>query len=285
MQLISLIIPFRSDCGHRDDLLDWLVQYWRCELPNAEIVIGHDPYDDCFPFSKTTAVNEGFSRCHGDVIVLIDADAYVPGKTIEHAAARIRKARERGTRLWFVPYLQMYRLKEHSTFTILKSDPKHPKKHKTPPEWDDVEELIGAAFGRRFGALIQILPREAFETVGGMDPRFRGWGGEDVSFLRAVDTLWGRHKNLPGDVLHLWHPKFNTPGTDSDKWHTRVWSSQKKPRANDWLSTQYDRATGKPEKMRALVEEGFVHPGPWGRFKHWCWKCWVHLHCKKRHCS
>lgn len=282
--LISLLIPFRSDHGHRDHLMEWLVEYWRYELPDAEIIIGEDPWDKCFPFSKTTAMNDAFRRSHGDVVVLIDADAYVSGAVITHAAGRIRKARESGMRLWFVPYFQMYRLEEHTTFDLLETDPHHPRRFSTPPEIEEVEELVGAAFGRRFGALIQIMPREAFETVGGMDPRFRGWGGEDVSFLRAVDTLWAPHKNIPGDVLHLWHPKINTPGTDSDKWHTRVWSSQRKPRANDWLSTQYNRATNKQRHMRRLVDEGFEAESPWVRFRHWCWKCWVHLS-SQRHCS
>jgi predicted glycosyltransferase involved in capsule biosynthesis len=99
------------------------------------------------------------------------------------------------------------------------------------------------------------MPREAFELVGCMDKRFRGWGGEDVSFLRSLDTLYTPHKNTPADVLHLWHPR---PG--GQDWSKRMWEGQKKPRANEWLASQYNRATGKPEQMRRLVDEGCDEP-------------------------
>jgi predicted glycosyltransferase involved in capsule biosynthesis len=56
-----------------------------------------------------------------------------------------------------------------------------------------------------YGALILIMPRAAFEAAGGMDERFRGWGAEDVSFVHAVDTLYGRHRTLDASAHHLFH--------------------------------------------------------------------------------
>ena len=98
--------------------------------------------------------------------------------------------------------------------------------------------------------MAQVLPWEAFWEVGGMDPRFRGWGGEDVSFMRAVDTMWGKHKSTDNDVLHLWHPKI--PGRYQ---LTRQWQGQPRPEMNNLLAGRYHEATGNLEKMRALLEE------------------------------
>ena len=83
--------------------------------------------------------------------------------------------------------------------------------------------------------------------------RFRGWGGEDVAFLRSVDTLYGKHRNTDNDVLHLWHPQFVTDTTVAN-WKVRVWEGQTSPRANDKLATRYHKANGNPEAMQALVD-------------------------------
>src|ERR1044071_5879183 len=56
---------------------------------------------------------------------------------------------------------------------------------------DIFEDYIERAPG-----FVQILSRRAFERAP-YDRRFRGWGGEDGSFVRAVDTLYGAHTRLP----------------------------------------------------------------------------------------
>lgn len=244
---ISLLVPFRTEDPHRHKVFAWLKRYWAHELPEAEIVEGHDWG---MPFSKTCAVNDAASRARGDIFVILDADAYLPGEVIRLAAARINRARRHNHPLWFVPYRRVYRLTVEATCNVLHSDPRDPYRFPTPPDDLDVESTQGSAFGHRFGALIQIVPREAFELVGGMDPRFRAWGGEDVSFVRALDTLYGKHKTTDNDVLHLWHPKIGTG------WATREWDGQKGPRENDQLAIRYNQATGDRVRMRRLVNEG-----------------------------
>ena len=117
-----------------------------------------------------------------------------------------------------------------------------------PPEDWQFHPYHNTSSGHWWGALIQIMPREAFELVGGMDERFRGWGGEDVSFMRALDTLYGKHRTFNGPVYHLWHPTI--PGL----WKgTRQWEGQDGPEMNDWLAYRYDQAVGDPERMRKVL--------------------------------
>jgi predicted glycosyltransferase involved in capsule biosynthesis len=97
---ISLLVPYRDDGSRRSATWEWLRKYWRHELPGAEVVIGHNGH---VPFCKTMAVNYAFRRCHGDIVVILDADCYIPGDVILEAAKRIRKARRQGHKLWFVP--------------------------------------------------------------------------------------------------------------------------------------------------------------------------------------
>lgn len=264
---ISILVPFRADNHYRSELWEWLREYWEAEIPEAEVIIGHDhKAGRRKPFSKTAAVNNAFRRSHGDIIVILDADAYLDAEVVEHCARRLRKARRHGAQTWFVPYRNMYRLTEEATEEVIESDPENPLRFPSPPDDDDIDGQQGSwgpGKANKYGALIQIMPREAFLTVGCIDPRFRGWGGEDVSFLRALDTLWGRHKNTPNDVLHLWHPKIHTSGYDpTNQYLTRVWNGQRAPGSNNFLATQYHLATWKPERMRKLVDAGCASAAP-----------------------
>lgn len=262
---ISILIPFQSDDPVRLRTFDWLYRYWSFQLPDAEIVVGHDwesqhhwywPWRK--PFSKAVAVNDAFRRSHGDIIAIVDADAYLPGEILTHCAERIRMALRSDVHLWFVPYRSLYRLTPEASRLILQSSPGDPLQLPTPPPPVDVEGTDGSGHGHFFGALAQVMPRRAFETVGGMDPRFRGWGSEDVAFLKALDVLWGRHSKTSNDVLHLWHPQISQ-GTWTDvrgeTWKVRMWEGQTAPRANDQLARRYFHATGDPVKMRQLVDE------------------------------
>lgn len=268
---ISLLVPFRTDNAERRDAWVWLKRYWQHELPDAEIVVGHDIGGR--PFSKTNAINQAAKRAKGDIFVILDADTYISGRDITHAVNRIRQARNQDVPLWFVPYRHIYRLTQEASTRVLASDPKDPLRFSEPPDNEDVEDTTGSLFGHKFGALIMIVPREAFELVGCMDPRFRGWGGEDVSFLRALDTLYVKHKNTPNDVLHLWHPRHG------QVWSTRTWDGQERPRANDWLAIKYNRATNKPEMMRQLVDAGCVSVpvSVLSQIRHVFWDFWQDL--------
>lgn len=254
---ISIIIPFRRSerVTRQAENLDWLVAYWKCQLPGAEIIIGKDK-DSHLAFSKSVAVNDGVRRSHGDILVIVDADGYVSPEAILTCAKKIRQARSRGLRLWYVPYRQFYRLTDHASRRVLHSSPCFPYQFSTPPDKCDIQNTSGSGRGHWFGALIQIVPREAFNCVGGWDERFRGWGGEDHSIMRATDTLYWPHKTLPGQVLHLWHPSMSKEGLDTwVEWSRRIWDNQDEPGNNSNLAMRYSRANGDVEVMQRLVNE------------------------------
>ncbi len=240
---ISLLVPFHEDDADRGAVWGWLLAYWRTRLPDAELIVA-DNFE--VPFCKTAAVNDAFKRSRGDIIVILDADCYVDAAVIESCADRIRVARVRGEKLWFIPYRRFYRLTQEATTAIV-SGARDISTLGDPPEVEH-ESAYSAAAGHHYAALIQILPREAFEAVGGMDERFKGWGGEDVSFMYAVDTLYGKHRTLDAPVYHLWHPFIK------GRWKfTRQWIGQNAAELNDELSTKYCEARGVQAPMRDLV--------------------------------
>lgn len=241
---ITLLVPFRADNPHRERVFKWLKKYWDAELPDAELIVGFSRSDI---FCKTEAFNNALRRAKGKVIVLLDADAYLPGKILEDCADEILNNLD--NHLWFVPYKHLFRLTEESTAKVLDSDPADPYRFPSPPNREDVETWDKTMYGHRYGAMVMIMPREALEVLGCFDERFKGWGGEDVAILRALDTLYGRHKIKKNDLLHLYHPKIGAT------YQERRWHGQDK-QLNNKLSMMYHRATNKPVLMRRLVDEG-----------------------------
>lgn len=260
---ISLLVPFRCNDpeNQRYKNWQWLKRYWKAQLPCAEIIMGEDRFsseDPSIPFSKSVAVNDAASKAKGDVYVIVDADGFVSASAVLHCANQIREARKRGYRLWFVPYRQFFRLTEEALQRILRSSPKKPYQFPTPPPESCLQRPTASQFGHRYGAMVQIMSKEAFWMVGGWDPRFRGWGGEDNSAMRAMDTLYWPHKTLPIQVLHLWHPMLSVEGQDHwvDQFH-RIWPGQTGGCANKALSSQYFQAIGNRKKMREIVSQGW----------------------------
>lgn len=251
---IALLIPFRDDHAiGRGANWDWLHRYWSHELPGAQLVIGADEGD---PFSKTCAVNMAFRHADpdNDIIAMVDADCYIAAEVILSCAAAIREARRWHEPLWFVPYRHLYRLTGAATLRLIASPPTDPLKFDAPHRLRDVgsSEAL-AAIGHRYGALIQIFPREAFLMIGGMDPRFRGWGGEDVTLVRVLDTLYGVHQTSPNEVLTLWHTALGNV-------FFRKWAGQAKAGANDRLSIRYRSVRRDPLRMIAIIREWLEDP-------------------------
>lgn len=255
---ISLLVPFRDDHGKgRLDNWIWLRKYWEHFLPEAEIIEGDSPGE---PFSKTCAINTAFKKSTGDVIILLDADCFIDPSVILNCAKEIRAGRKRSPKenIWFIPYKHFFRLTEETTKIMLSSNPKNPVKIETPPDPKQINPSNGSGFGHWFGALIQIHPRETFELVHGMDPRFRGWGGEDVAFTIAVDTLIGPHRLTDNQVLTFWHSINYKKGTNPK--FLRLWEGQTNPQTNWNIAGRYRKALRNKEEILKIINEWVSEP-------------------------
>ncbi|MCV7175099.1 polysaccharide pyruvyl transferase family protein [Mycolicibacterium sphagni] len=257
---LSLLVPFRDDGEHRTLVWRWLHQFWRHHLPDAEIVIGH--YDGV-PFNKAAAINHAASRARGRVFAITDADAYINPAVIEHCTNNIIAAVKQRKRVWYMPYDHLYRLDRYITMALLNTDPAAPFTFPQPPPADWCEPGTSASYGHLYGAMMQIMPRQAFFAVGGADPRFnRGWGSEDACLMRALDTLYTPHQVVRADMMHLWHVR---PGSADHR--TRTWAGQQiAGMANSRLAERYAAATGEHAWMRDLVDE-HIAPTPRSRWR------------------
>lgn len=249
---LSILIPFRSDGTERQEIFDWLQRFYEWRLPEAQFLVGTD---EGTPFSKTNAVNNAARCASGDIFVILDADCWIDPKIITEAAHRIRVAQARDKRRWYIPYRHLYRLTERASRRILEENPFWIPSPDGCEDGElvldqDIDNCDESGIGHNFGALIQIMPREAFFEVGGMEPRCRGWGTDDIAFVMALDTLYTRHRTLDRDVFTFHH-------TPRGRRHHRRWEGQEGEDPNGRLGERYRRANGDPSRMRALVDEGF----------------------------
>lgn len=231
MTSISVIIPWLTDDGHRDRLLDWVLRRYAAILPDAQVVLGENKD---WPFNRGAARNDAAARADHDVFLIADADTTFPDVgCIRWAAEAVRS----GLAPWVIPYAEnrYYNLTRGATEHLLSMAPdiEMAEDPRNEAAWD---HKITSWAG------LLVMTREAFETVGGYDERFLGWGYEDNAFRLAMDTLVGAHRRLNSSCVHLWHPTH--PESNFEQPHIQQ---------NRALFTRYERASGRPELMRDIV--------------------------------
>jgi hypothetical protein len=138
-------------------------------------------------FNRSSALNAGARAAQGDILVLHDGDFVVPSDY----ASEIEKTVSDGYKVVnlkrFVAYLD-----QETTARIFES--------RSIPQRLTPEELVANLCG---GGSVAI-EKEAFWSIGGMDPAFVGWGGEDEEFWdRCFELKVWDWAYMP--VLHLWH--------------------------------------------------------------------------------
>ncbi len=212
---VSVLIPFASDDPDRLSAFRYVCDHYR--KLGYEVCTGTCEGQ----WSKGAAVLDAYRKASHDVLVVADADCFV---SEAHLAKAVLEAQRRG---WAVPHSRIWRLGRLDTKRILGGA--------APRPHVGHQSLV-------LGGGTVVLTREAFETVGGIDPRFFGWGGEDISFGWALETLAGRPYLGQGNLFHLWHTPEERKGLP----------------ASDVLAGRYRRARNSPEEMRAIIEEALV---------------------------
>jgi hypothetical protein len=232
---LSFLIPFRDADGTRTRAKDWILARWQHFYPDAEFCIASD--DGIDPFNKSMAVNAAAKQASGDTFVILDADSWIPMDTMAMAFRRLELAGNR----WVVPARRSFRLTQGYSDQILALDP---TTEKLPPLINSraTVEQAGGVVG-----FCHIVPREGFESVGGMDERFRGWGGEDSCFVKALDVVWGQHIKVQGTVMSLWHARPRGVGG-------RIWDGQTAEHyaARSALGRRYTKVRSRAEMLEVL---------------------------------
>lgn len=219
MTEVRVVTPWRPDGGLRSALWAFCQSWW-----NARGVAPIESPSPDGPFNRAAAINEGLDSCDTwDVAVVIDAD--VVG--CDHLGAAITLA-ERTGRMVF-PYERYHGLAPWGMRHVLRGG-----------------ELATAGTLRvveTHESSVVVIPRSVWNTTGGYDERFVGWGQDDVSYCQTVRVLTGEPLRVTGTVYHLWHEVAPEKDYDHPLWQ-----------ANQALGRRYREATD-PEGIQELLWE------------------------------
>ena len=142
-----------------------------------------------------------------------------------------------------VPCGNVYRLNAPATADIVARDPDRPVEWPTARSSLDMGTRNNNPYRLFPGGGIFALTPDTYDMVGGFDPRFIGWGGEDTSLGAALDTMAGPHHRLEASVWHLRHPKSK----QADK-------IGRPTGVNERLNRRYLAANGDREAMQRLID-------------------------------
>jgi len=225
----TVIIPFRPDSLERADALTYVSRRW-ADSP-IPVVVALDAVES--PWCKAKTIAKAIKGIDSDLVIIADADCWVSQERIQSTVLGLNQWHD-----WGMPHRRVVRLDANYTRRLIDSD--------ELPELDraNVEEWPYTAL-RAAGGIV-VLKREAWDRVP-MDPRFLGWGFEDIAWWYALKTLVGVPWRGKADLFHLWHPR-DVPMDRNER------AEQADPAALALLN-RYKAALHRPVQMQEIVNE------------------------------
>lgn len=223
MPLTRVLIPFCQTDEWRKKALDYVIKSWH-DLGHG-VSVSHEGSPS--KWSKGRAVASAAAIWpEAEILIIADADCVVEEGSFTEVLSRVAD----GFHGWGTPYNRILRFTQDATERIY-----------TGRGTNGPEDLLLPPYSAVHGGGVTVLTRSAWERVRGIDPRFTGWGGEDLAFGWALGTLVGPGAEVDGHVRHLWHPE----------------QGPKRPVSRETmrLLARYRRARGRPDRMAALVAE------------------------------
>lgn len=178
---ISVLIPWRTDNAERQRAFDYVIPRW--EATGVDVCVGQDNLDG--PFNCARAQNRAFRQARHDRLLMFGADQLPP-----------TRAQLLDMMLWLraEPWIPLmaetgYYSRESTDRILAGADPLE----------EPLEYVLPFCTG------VIGVTRSAYESAGGMDERFSGWGYEDAAFRQTLAGLFGAPPALGNTLRCLWH--------------------------------------------------------------------------------
>lgn len=222
MPRIAVLVPWSPGCPYREAAWAWVRAHY--EPLGWDIIEGTPPAG---PWCKSLAVQDALTRTRADVLVIADADCWAPG-----TATAVQAVLDGHP--WARPHENVHRLTHRATIDLYAGQ---------PPGDSDPHPYRGVD-----GGGIAVISRDLYEQIP-LDPRFAGWGGEDVSWGAALHSLTGAPYGVSQPLYHLWHP----PQADASPRRGPGGASYMNE-PNRLLHEQYKHNRKNHAAMRALID-------------------------------
>jgi glycosyl transferase family 7 (putative galactosyltransferase)/glycosyl transferase-like sugar-binding protein len=217
-----ILVPRREDGGHRDRVWAWVRAWWERELPELAIFEGH--HDEGL-FNRSSACNRAAALAGDwDVALLIDADVICDPAQVREAIEVAHATRDH----LVLAFTRRHNLNLRGSERIMAGD---------RGSW---QRYIAKTYTEMCSSVVAI-PRQLWDTVGGFDERFAGWGFEDTAFACAAETFGTTLEKIDGECWHLWHPSAPEGRRDAPSYQ-----------ANRTRREQYSASLGDRDAIRAL---------------------------------
>lgn len=209
----SVIIPHFGKNDFRLRNLKYVVQYYKKALPDATIYVAEQNGDgslshilpdviykniniDHDKFSKsellTKVINENVVTTY---IIMVDNDCILSEDGIKLLHGALDNCSV------FIPFRSINILNEGHTRQLVRDG-----------EFLKIVKRDRMHVSRYTGGF-NLFTKQTFDTVGGFDDEFRGWGAEDDAFLTKCERLCGPvlRTQVNIELIHMFHPKEDKP--------------------------------------------------------------------------
>ena len=226
MNKISVIIGHSDIDQTRHRNLLFSLEYYSSYFNNCEIIVveqgtkvdlsrysnvKHVHLNPNHSYSRSLGFNEGFKICSSQIILFVDNDCIISKITLD----TIRTMMETSFFELYdvvIPYRWVYDLSEDQTLEIIRTHDVTGNLSKRSHNGRPIINFGGAT----------VLTRNAFISIGGFDPQFVGWGGEDIAFISKCFKMLSVYR-VPNnyDMYHLNHyrvyAKAKNPEADKNR--------------------------------------------------------------------
>lgn len=238
----SAIIAYKPNDFYRKKNLAISRKRWEEKIPEVELIISTNNDEQ---FWKTKVINDAVKQATGDYFILADADIVFGSTLIDRIAAIATK------HPWIIPWDTCYELSYQFSTQFYADDtfvlPKALTLGDLQPTTINYMNVkyLSNQYKNQYavdGAYMNVISREAFAEIGGMDERFIGWGYEDLAMDAALKTLVGYPYRMDEPIFHLYHHRLL--GCDYPHF-----------KANEELWLRYQAALGDIAAMRGIIAE------------------------------